>query len=202
MEDKALIDWERIEADYRAGIKTLRQIADENGVTHGAINKRSRRDGWSRDLSAKIAQKAEELVSRSMVSKPVSKQTMDTERDIVASNAEAIVTIRLSQRKDVGRSRALCNALLSELEAQTSDVELFAQLGEMMASPDEKGVDKLNDIYRKVISTPSRIDSAKKLAETMKTLIGLEREAFGIGIETNAGSSLEDVLRKIAAEES
>ena len=44
-------DWERIELDYRAGIKTLRQIADENGISHGAINKRAKRDGWERDLS-------------------------------------------------------------------------------------------------------------------------------------------------------
>ena len=36
-------DWEKIEADYRAGIKTLRQIAGEHGVTHGAINKRAQR---------------------------------------------------------------------------------------------------------------------------------------------------------------
>ena len=39
-------DWERIELDYRSGIKTLRQIADENGITHGAINKRAKCDGW------------------------------------------------------------------------------------------------------------------------------------------------------------
>jgi hypothetical protein len=51
-------DWDRIELDYRAGIKTLREIADEQGITHGAINKRAKRDGWVRDLSAKIRAKA------------------------------------------------------------------------------------------------------------------------------------------------
>lgn len=55
MAEKAAPDWERIEADYRAGIKTLRQIADDHGITHGAINKRAKRDGWSRDLSARLA---------------------------------------------------------------------------------------------------------------------------------------------------
>ena len=51
--NKPAPDWEKIEADYRAGIKTLRQIAGEHGVTHGAINKRAKRDGWSRaDLAA------------------------------------------------------------------------------------------------------------------------------------------------------
>ena len=52
-------DWERIELDYRAGIKTLRQIADENGITHGAINKRAKRDGWERDLSHGNARRLE-----------------------------------------------------------------------------------------------------------------------------------------------
>lgn len=37
-------DWERIELDYRAGIKTLQQIADENGISHAAVHKRAKRD--------------------------------------------------------------------------------------------------------------------------------------------------------------
>lgn len=61
---KRQIDWEKIELDYRAGIKTLRQIADEHGISHVAINKRAKRDGWVRDLSAKIDKKADELVRK------------------------------------------------------------------------------------------------------------------------------------------
>ena len=52
-----VVDWERIELDYRAGIKTLRDIAQEHGITHGAITKRSKRDDWVRDLTAKIQAK-------------------------------------------------------------------------------------------------------------------------------------------------
>ena len=49
MTDKKLTpDWERIELDYRAGVKTLRQIAEEHGLSHVAINKRAKRDGWDR----------------------------------------------------------------------------------------------------------------------------------------------------------
>ena len=66
-------DWERIELDYRAGVKTLRQIADEHGITHGAINKRAKRDGWERDLSDKIQRKPDALVSKAAVSTEVSK---------------------------------------------------------------------------------------------------------------------------------
>ena len=46
--EKTAPDWERIEVDYRAGVLSLREIAAANGITHGAINKRRKRDGWER----------------------------------------------------------------------------------------------------------------------------------------------------------
>ena len=49
-----------------------------------------------------------------------------------------------------------------------------------MASPDEAGIDKLNDLYRKIISLPGRVDMAKKLVETMEKLINAERRVFNI----------------------
>ena len=180
------IDWERIELDYRAGVKTLRQIADENSVTHGAVNKRAKRDGWERDLSAKIAAKADALVSKAEVSKQVSKEALVTERAVIEANAQAIADVILSHRKDIQRNRSLAGKMLSELEAQTDDPEMFEQLAELMATPDQSGVDKLNILYRKVLSLPSRIDSAKKLAETLRVMIALEREAFGVDM---AGST-------------
>mgnify|MGYP003605038336 CR=1 FL=1 len=185
------IDWERIELDYRAGVKTLRQIAEENDVTHGAINKRAKRDGWERDLSAKIVAKAESLVSKAEVSKQVSKEALVTERAVIEANAQAIADVILSHRKDIQRNRSLAGKMLSELEAQTNDPELFEQLAELMAEPDQSGVDKLNILYRKVLSLPSRIDSAKKLAETMRVMVALEREAFGVGAEAPTKAETE-----------
>lgn len=175
------IDWEKIEADYRAGILSVREIAASQGITHGAINKRAKRDGWERDLTARIKAKADALVSKAEVSNLVSAEKAATEKQIVEANAEAIGNIRLSHRKDIARTKTLSLALLEELSAQTIDAGLYAQLGDMLRSEDDKGMDKLNDLYRKVVSTPSRIDSVKKLADTLKTLVGLEREAWGIG---------------------
>jgi len=69
--------------------------------------------------------------------------------------------------------------MLAELEFQTNSVESLEAMADLLASPEEKGVDKMNDLFRKVISTPGRIDSLKKVSETMKNLIALEREAYG-----------------------
>lgn len=203
MNEARTTDWERIERDYRAGVKTLRQIADENGVSHTAIGKKAKRDGWDRDLSAKIAAKAEALVSKAEVSKQVSTETKADERAIVEANAQAIADAILAHRKDIRRNRGLANKLLAELEAQTDNPELFEQLAELMQSSDSDAPDKLNELYRKVMSLPSRIDSAKKLAETLRVTIALEREAFGMDKEqkTDTGLSSESIgtLKKLKA---
>ena len=70
--------------------------------------------------------------------------------------------------------------LLAELEAETGDIDSFRSLGLLLAKPDEKGVDKLNEAYHKAISLPQRVSSVKGLTEALKNLVALEREAYGI----------------------
>lgn len=178
--EKPLPDWERIEADYRAGILSLREIAAPFKVTEGAIRKRAKRDGWERNLEARIQEKADSLVRKAAVRNAVRSGQAATEREIVEANAERIAQVRGEHRADIQRVRTLGLSLLAELETQTASPELLEQLGELMRSPDDAGIDKLNDLYRKVISTPSRVDSAKKVAETLKHAIGMEREAYGL----------------------
>jgi hypothetical protein len=172
------IDWQAVERDYRAGVMSLREMASLHGVAHSAIDKRAKRDGWTRDLKARIQAKAQELVNRQVVNRS---ENMYTEVQIVDSNATVVAGVQINQRKDIGRSRALSMRLLEELEAQTSQVPELVQLGELMRSPDERGSDKLNDLYQKIISLPVRTKTMKDLSDTLKTLIALEREAYSIG---------------------
>ena len=180
--EKKTPDWERIEADYRAGIKTLRQIAEEHGISHVAINKRAKRDGWSRDLSAKIAAKADELVTKDAVTNSVTTASRISDREIIDANAQAIVSVRLSHRRDIQRSRSITMRLLEELELQSGreNAELLEQLGELMRREDERGQDKLNDLYHKIISLPGRAKTMKDLGESLRVLVTLERQAFGL----------------------
>lgn len=174
------IDWEGVEIDYRSGILTLREIAEKFGLSHVAVAKKAKRDGWVRDLSAKIRAKAEALVNNGEVNSRVTSVNQIRENEIVDANAKAVADIRLSHRKDIGRAKILMLKLLEELESQTSDRELYENLGEMMRRENANGIDKLNDLYQKVVGSPQRIDSMKKLAETLRYLIALERQAFNI----------------------
>lgn len=173
-------DWAKIEADYRAGIKSLRLIAGEHALTEGAIRKRAKRDDWSRDLAAKIAAKTEQLVRDEAVRELVRDAHRVPEIEVIRTNAEMQATAIMASRREIQRHITLSGKLIAELEAQTDDPELFAQLAELMAAPDEKGLDRLNEAYKKVISLPGRVDSAKKLSEILKTLTGLKRQALGI----------------------
>lgn len=65
------IDWEAVEQEYRAGFKTLRQIGEDFGCSHVAVKKRAEREGWVRDLAAKIGAKAPVLkVAKDPLVKP------------------------------------------------------------------------------------------------------------------------------------
>ena len=190
-------DWEAIESAYRAGVLSLREIASQHGISEGAIRKRAKRDDWSRDISAKVKERADDLVRKAEVRKQVRAESALSERVLIESTAEAIANVRMEHRGDIRRARELANMLFEELSVDCTDIEMMKKLGEFMFDPDEKtGRDKLNEIYQKTISLPSRVKSMKDLSDTLKTLIGLEREAYSIKEDepssVNKGTSLND----------
>jgi hypothetical protein len=171
------INWAEIELAYRAGILTLRQLAQEHSITHGAINKRAKRDGWTRDLATQIKNKADELVSSASVSKLVSKES-PAELDTISAGAEAIARIKLTQRARITAQMDMLLRLQADFERMAGD-----DLGE-------------------------RVDIAKKMADILKVLTGLERQAYNldaIDAQPNSAPALpdkplspNDVARRIA----
>ena len=192
--DKPAPDWERIELDYRAGIKTLREISFEYGPSPAAILKRAKRNDWTRDLAAKIQAKADALVNKALVNSGVNKETAVSEQQVVETMGQMVKDIKLSHRRDGSRSRAIVNRLMNELELQVGpeNAALLSELGEIMRSPDENGQDKRNDLYQKIISLPERAKTAKTLAETLRITVDMERQAFGMdakGADTAPGAA-------------
>jgi len=199
-------DWEAVEGAYRAGLLSLREMSQEYGVSHVAIKKRADKEGWTRDLSAKIKAKADALVNSGEVNAGVNSKPLVNETEIVNANAEVIANIRLSHRKDISRSRGLVMKLLEELEVSTGNIDVFDKLGELMFDPDEKtGRDRLNEAYQKVISMAGRTKTMKDLADSLKTLVALERQAYGLDTEVKAPEddttkerNINDLARRVA----
>lgn len=211
---RTAIDWERIEPGWRANIKSVLQLAAdyeaETGqkVSHTAINKHFKGLKIPRDLREKVQASARAKVSAAVVSTKVSTETTPTEAAIIDANADQVAAVMLTHRKDIGRSRNLAMALLSELENQTFSPEMFEQLAELVAGPPITGAEpgdkmaerrrqQLLEAFERAMSLGNRVDSMKKLADTLKTLVGLEREAFGLTEDSKGkggNGTLEDWL--------
>ena len=192
-EKRQKIDYERIERGWRAGILSPRQLAaayeEETGqkVSHAAIIKHFTKLGIPRNLAEKIKAKSDDMVTRAMVTEQVTPVTIKRDKEIIEDAATQLTYVRLNQRKDIQRSRKIAMSLFDELEMMVGqeNVKLLEMLGELMWSPDDKGNDKVNDLYMKIISMPGRVKSMKDLSDTLKTLIALERQAFGLDDENN-----------------
>ncbi|ENU18660.1 hypothetical protein F994_02787 [Acinetobacter bohemicus ANC 3994] len=206
-EKRQKIDYERIEAGWRAGILSPRQLAAQyteetnESVSHAAIIKHFTKLGIPRNLAEKIKAKSDDMVTRAMVTELVTPVTIKRDKDIIDDAATKLTDIRLGQRKDISRARSISMKLFDELELMVGaeNVNLLQQLGELLYSPDEKGMDKLNDLYMKIINLPNRVKAIKELSDTMKTLVALERQAYGLEEKENTtADALTTLLESIA----
>lgn len=180
MTTRRVIDWEAVEVAYRAGARSLRDIAAEYGCAESAIRKRAGKEDWSRDIAAKVKQKADELVRKAEVRTEVRTESAISEREQIQASASMIADKVLNQREDIRRSRATVQRLWALVDAELDHPEELAHLGKLMACPDENGQDKLNDLYHAAIGLPQQIKNAKLLADAIKVMIDLERRVLRI----------------------
>ena len=168
--DERSINWPAIEIDYRAGVKSLRVLGAEYGISHGAINKRARRDGWPRDLSARIAERTREMVSRAAVSAEDTAVSRAAEKAVVEANATLQATVILAHRNAIETARALVVSMLGELDAAGQ--------------------------AREELSLSSRAGIVDKLSGALSRLVALEREAFGLNRGEVAPDPVDEMSRE------
>lgn len=199
-EKRTKIDWEAIEVDYRLGIKSLRAMADQYECAESAIRKRAKKEGWTRDLSAKVKAKADDLVRSEEVRSKVRTET-PTEKQQIEIGALIQKDIILSHRKSIGGLQAVCESMTEELIAQRLSQEEIQRLATIIAPKNEGDepvdVDKAIAALNKMLALPGRADTFKKLVESKKALVAMEREAFGIDAKDTLTDTMESFLAKI-----
>ncbi|MFB9246511.1 hypothetical protein ACFFXZ_33160, partial [Massilia antarctica] len=84
--EKKIIDWDLVEKDWRAGIKTKQQMAVEHGVSRAAMDKRFTKLNISRHLGSRIRAKADSIVEQSVMPAPAVPLSPAREREIVEVN--------------------------------------------------------------------------------------------------------------------
>jgi hypothetical protein len=204
---KKAVDWAAVEKDYRAGILTLRQMADAHGVSHVSIKKHADRHEWSRDLKAQIVAKAEEKVNRAQVNSEVNKDRAVSEKVIVEANAEILAQADLINRKDVLLALSVSRSQLKEVAELGNPEfrEMLAAVGEMMDETyvNDRGVeikDKVNELYRYIISLAGRVKMSKEIAAAHGVYIPMQRKILKLDEDADKGQAqLDQLLAKINA---
>lgn len=212
-EAKKQVDWELVEKDYRAGLKTLRQIAQERGVSHVAIQKKAKQFGWTRDLSEKIQAKAKEKVTKAAVTKQryqeglETKEAKLTDAQVVDKYSDIVAEVDQIQREDVGLAVTNTRNQLQELVllGDPEFKERLVWLGELMYDPqfDKNGnekPDKANELYNYIISLAGRVKMAKEIAATHGVYIPLQRKIFGLDQEKQTTTDVDLLLKRINEE--
>ena len=193
------VDWEAVEREYRAGLRSLRDIATEYGCTEGAIRKKAKAQEWERDISIKVAAKAEALVRKQEVRKEVRTEAAISEREQINASAQMMADKVIGQREDIKRARSMVQRLWELVDAELGHPDELKQLGAMLAAPDEFGNDKLNDMYFAAIGLPQQIKNAKLLADALKVLIELERKVLRLDEQKPTEvNPLADLLRAVS----
>lgn len=185
--EKQQADWERIESEYRAGILSLREIAARQGITEGAIRKKAKRLGWPRDLQRKIQQRATDLderqqalLAREKEGKPLPATLADLrEAEIIEVAARNVAVVRMKHREDIDRLRQLARALVIELQLMTGERQMLSDLAHKLAADKVISGDQVRAL-EKALSATGRSTLLQRLAETTKTIVALEREAYGM----------------------
>lgn len=179
------VDRVGLEIEYRAGVKSLRSLGAEFGLSGARVAQIAEEGGWERDLKARIRATAEAKLNTAILDVKLDTDKLEREEQVVEANANLQANTVLKQRERIGVMSSLSDKLTEELMHETTNLELYEKLGELMYAPDEKGKDKLNEIYKKVISSGSRISSFRSLIESQKTLIGLQRQNVGLADNAN-----------------
>lgn len=206
------VDWDVVGVHYRAGIRALKDIGNEYGVSDAGIIKHANKVGWTRDLKGKIQAKADAKVSAAMVSAEVSALTKITEQVTIEIEATVQSRIRLAHRGDIGKLRVMVMHMSAELERQNLDPELFKELV-LLAAGIEKGqgiaditdekqkatAKLMMESLRKTLALSSRTTNLRSLVDSFGRLVALEREAYGIkSDEPNTQDEFSSMLYKIA----
>lgn len=136
------IDWAGIERDYRAGVMSVREIAKWYGVSHTAINKRARAEGWSRERKPPHVERTKALTGE------------------LITPATALKPEELPDR-----ARGIAARLLDELDTTTAHIGELEFLIETEESDPRRRAALL-----KALSTAERAKTLKDITTAMKTL--------------------------------
>jgi transposase len=201
----AVVDLAAIEADYRAGVMSLRTIAAKHGVSEAVVRKWARKavDGegtsapWTRDLKPAVKARVAEILAqdrrksaahvRAAVRTPHARteivrreRTQTEEAEIVEVASRAVVQVVRDHRQSILAGQRTVSMLLRQLDDAAAHRIDFEEEIENETFGDRGGARRASML--RAVSLPAHAGVIRDLAVAMKYLVGLERQAFGLGV--------------------
>lgn len=193
------------EKDFRAGLMPWKALCKKYGVGTLWIKRQENELGLTRDLTERIKTEAVKK-DQQRIAKEVAREEnaaafqadperKANEREVTEANAELIARVTGSHRALLSRQRAIVSRLLDELEfAADAQPQLKALAEEMRANGAKSDASWLLAL----LDRSGRIDDAKKLSETIKTIVMTEREVLRIGEGGGRGdTSLASLIDRV-----
>lgn len=172
MAAKRVIDWDTMESDWVAGIKSVSQLSNEYGVSRPAIQKHWDKEGIARNLDAKIRAASSSMVAEAMVTGKVAPKRTVTDKEVIRSAAELQAGALLQESEEIKRLSRIADKFESELER-------------IPESPDADPAD---------LEKRTRI--LKQLSEIREKIINLRRRNLNINDNAN-GNADQSPVEKI-----
>lgn len=187
----AKYDWDRIEIEYRANKLSNRELGAKYGPSESTIRLRAKKHGWKRDLAKDVQSRTKEKLIRDGVLEPDLNDEQVIE-EIASRNANVVET----HREDIKQGREISSLLMKELYDNTKNYGLLQDVIDGMAQDEEWDAQRRN-IVERAVSLPQRAQVMHSLANSMKTLQGLERTAFGIDGKEEDRDPLDELLEAV-----
>jgi len=123
-------DWEAIHSLYRAGLLSVRAIAEQYSISDTAIRKQAKKLGWARDLTDQVRAAAKAKVVRTEVRTNGSQSEPRTDEQIIEEASDQAAAVILAHRSGLAQWRGIAGKLsdvLSDMDVTADNHGDFAR---------------------------------------------------------------------------
>ena len=194
------VDWDAIEAAYRAGLLSNRAIAAQHGVTESAIRQMAKKRGWVKGHPHEIRNMAVTKANLKTIPKLI-----EPDADYVEEVAEQASQVLIRHRTMASVMAGLLKDMAGQLRHQTDfEPDLSSMIEDFfMAKAQQNPL--LAGVYKQqcnaalhAIGLNNRSKTMLNLSNAMSKLVDIERVSWNLN-EDGDNRSYEDLLAEIAA---
>jgi hypothetical protein len=191
-----IYDWTQVEVDVRVGKLNLKEIAAKHGVSYSGLRKKVNERGWTPDLTVAVqaatrTELAKQAQKRLVVTKPLTPEdeklvaaqvAAEVERDARMADS-AIDAAVLENVAVINRHRAIAGTLMKLTGQLAQEVKTLTE-GE-------------KDPFKRQLTLGDRVDAARKLSQTVATIVDIERKAHNLDAASPSDDTVVELVRSL-----